>query len=203
MKLYETIQDERLKKAVKKVLRDNGYKLHFIPATMTGRHHPIDERGYDGLMKHTEKVAWFLDQVCRQLNYSNEVRDILLTAAYFHDLGKIKQTKIIQEVKYSKGKIEREVKVIREVKNKDLHSIFSAELARKYLEKEGVEEETIEAITDIIKSHMSHWYPYLPQPQTELEKIFAIADFIVSRDEFQLKVPKESLWTRIKKRLFK
>ncbi len=110
MKLYETIQDERLKRAVKKVLRDNGYKLHFIPATMTGRHHPIDERGYDGLMKHTEKVAWFLDQVCRQLNYSNEVRDILLTAAYFHDLGKIKQTKIIQEVKYSKGKIEREVK---------------------------------------------------------------------------------------------
>ena len=184
MKLWTKIEDERMRNAVRNVLRDYRFKLFYIPSSLTGKHHPLDERGTEGLLKHSEKLAWFLYQASIQLQLSIYVRDMLLTAAYFHDLGKLKQTKVIQVLSYPK--LERRTEVIREVKRKDLHPILSAKLAREYLEKEGVDPSTIGIITNLIASHMSHWTPYLPQPKTELEKLFALGDFIVSRDEFRL-----------------
>jgi len=198
MKYLEKIKDLRLKKAVLKAYSMYGYKLYFLPSSLTGRHHPPDERGIGGLKAHIEKMCWFLDGVADEFKYSDEVRDMLFTAAYFHDLGKVKQTTVSQEVSYpEKGQPKREVKVIRNVGGLDLHSIISAKMAREFLEKEGVKEETIQTVCNLVARHMSHWYPKLPLPQTELEKMFALADFIVAREDFRIE--KEGKWKRIRK----
>ncbi len=198
VEIVEKIEDGRIRNAVLKALSDYGYKLKYIPSSMSGRFHPRDERGKEGLLRHIEKVAWLVYQISLQLNYPALLKDALIGAAYFHDLGKVAETKVVQEVSYKGKKISREVRVMREIKKKDFHPLASANLARKYLEKEGLDEETISVIEDLIKSHMSHWLPYLPQPETEAEKVLAIADFIASREEFQLqKGRKKSILRRI------
>lgn len=201
MKYLEKIKDERLKRAVLKAYKIYGYKLHFLPSSLTGHHHPVDERGINGLTTHIEKMCWFLDGVADEFKYSDTVRDMLLTAAYFHDIGKVKQTTVSHELTYeSDGSSKRTTKVIRNIGGLDLHPIISAKMAREFLEKEGVEEEMIQTICDLIARHMSHWYPNLPRPQTELEKMFALADFIVSREDFKIE-KEEGRWARLKRRL--
>jgi len=185
MKYIDKIENKKLKNAVKKALEDYKPQLIFIPSSMTGKHHPYDERGKEGLLKHIEKVAWFVYQASIGLKLTSLERDILLTSAYFHDLGKVKETKVVQKISYPS--LERTVEVSREIK-KDLHPIYSSEIAEEYLKKEGVETSIINQIKKIIISHMSHWYPYLPQPETNLEKLFYLADFITSRDNFNLKL---------------
>lgn len=199
MKYLEKIKDEKLKKAVLRANSVYGYKLYFLPSSLTGRHHPADERGLGGLRNHVEKMCWVLDGVADEFKYSDATRDMLLTAAYFHDIGKVKQTTVTQELTYeSKDKISRKTKVERKIGGPDLHPIISARMAREFLAEQGVEEETISTICDLIARHMSHWYPGLPRPQTELEKMFALADFLVAREDFKIE-RKEGKWRKIKR----
>ena len=51
----------------------------------------------------------------------------------------------------------------------------------------------------VVARHMSQWYPNLSRPQTELEKMFALADFIVAREDFKIK--REGKWGKIKRSL--
>lgn len=201
MRYLEKIKDKRLKRAVLRTYTMYGYKLYFLPSSLTGRHHPKDERGINGLRNHIEKVCWFLDGIADEFKYSDATRDILFTAAYFHDLGKVRQTTVSQELVYEPdGKTTRRIKVIRNIGGLDLHPIISAKMAREFLEDQGIEEETIKLICDLIASHMSHWYPNLPRPQTELEKMFALADFTVAREDFKIE-RKEGKWAKIKRSL--
>lgn len=201
MTYIEKIKDEKLRKAVLSVYSVYGYKLHFIPASLTGRHHPKDEKGLDGLRNHVEKVCVLLDWIASEYQFSDEIRDILYTAAYFHDLGKLKQTTVQQELEYRENnKVSRKVKVTRRISGRDLHPILGARLAREYLIREGVKGETVQIIQDLIARHMAHWIRGNPKPETELEKLFALADFIVSRNEFQIG-KKEGIWSKVKKYL--
>jgi len=194
----DKIKDERLRKAVKKVYSKYGYKLHFLPSSFTGHHHPPDERGLDGLKKHIEKVCWFLDCVADEFLYSDEVRDILLTAAYFHDIGKVEQIKVNEELILKSRKAKHQVRIEREVKGPDLHAQIGVAIATEYLKEQGVDFSMIKTITEIIDTHMGHWY--YKKPLTELQRMFALADFVVSRDEFRIG-RKESRWTTIRKKL--
>jgi len=199
MKYVDTIKDEKLKKAVKRAYKFHGYKAYFLPSSLTGKHHPPDERGIGGLNKHVEKVCWFLDGVVKEFLYTDETRDILLTAAYFHDLGKIKNTTVEQCVSFpEKGKPKRSIMVSRNIHGLDMHPYLSAKLAQEFLAFEGVKGETIQIISDIIETHMSHWYGG-KRPTTELQKMFALADYIVAQEEFELR--KENLWQRIRKKI--
>jgi len=201
MRYLEKIKDERLKKAVLRAYTVYGYKLYFLPSSLTGKHHPKNERGINGLRNHIEKVCWFLDGLADEFQYTNATRDILFAAAYFHDLGKVKQMTVSQELEYKPdGKTTRRTKVTRNIGGLDLHPIISAKMAREFLEDQGVEEETIKVICDLVARHMSHWYPSLPRPQTELEKMFALADFTVAREDFKIE-RKEGKWAKIKRSL--
>ena len=45
----------------------------------------------------------------------------------------------------------------------------------------------INTITKIIRSHMSHWIPTknTPLPKTELERIFALADYVMNQKDIE------------------
>lgn len=197
MKTYELIKDEKLRRAVKSAYDRYGYKLSFLPSSITGRFHPKDEHGREGLYRHIEKLVWFIEETCKALNMDEHTRDVLLTVAFFHDLGKVTETKVFHQVTYEGTGVKRSTLVSREVRNGDFHPIVSSKLARNFLIAEGVPVEEVDLICSIIERHMGHWYPYLPQPQTELEKLFALADYIVSRAEFSLQKKKRWLpWNK-------
>lgn len=197
MEYLEQIKDEKLRKAVLLMLKDWGYKLRFIPGSMTGRHHAKDELEMDGLKRHIEKMCWFLTKVCEAQKLPDSERDIYLTSAYFHDISKVIDTKVYEKVIYLGKKVLRRVEVSREV-TQDSHPFESTRIAIEYLDKAGVDIVTRGIITNIIVCHMSHWYhPRYPLPKTEREKTFALADYIVSRPEFSIQL--ESKWSRFKR----
>lgn len=195
MKCIEKIKDPKLKSAVAKAHAKYGYKLHFLPSSITGRHHPKDERSRGGLLKHIERLSYLLELISEEFQYPQEIRDIFLTAAYFHDLGKVLETEVKHEMILG-WRTKRQVRVSREVKDLDWHPLKSVALAKEFLQKEQVDAKTVNLVCALIKKHMGHWYPHLPKPQTELEKMFALADYLVSKPEIQIR--RESLWGKIK-----
>lgn len=202
MKYLEKIKDEKMRRALLRAYSLYGYKARFLPSTITGKYHPPDEKGYGGLLRHMDKTAWLIDQIATEYQFSDTVRDMLITAAYFHDLGKVKQTSVTGELIYRKDETIFQTKVTRNVDSLDNHPLIGAGIAREFLKREGVKGELIIIICDLIAKHMSHWYPWLPQPETELEKLFALADFIVSREEFRIQEgEKISLWQKLKKKI--
>lgn len=198
----EEIKDKKLRKAVELMLNDWGYKLKFIPGSMTGVHHAKDERTRGGLSRHIEKVCWFVTKNAEAFKLSDEEKDILLVCAYFHDISKVKNTRVLEKIIYFGKKILRKVEVTREINDGDRHPFESANMARDYLAKAEVESCTIGTIVNIIICHMNHWYSRYPLPKTEREKMFALADYITSREEFDLK-EKLGLKERLKKRYCK
>lgn len=196
------IKDEKLRKTVELMLYDWGYKLKFIPGSMTGVHHAKDERIKGGLSRHIEKIGWFVTKSSEAFKLSDEDRDILLVCAYFHDISKVRDTRVLEKLTYWGKKILRKVEIAREVKDGDRHPFESANMAREYLVKAEVDVCTIGIITNIIVCHMNHWYPRYPLPETEREKMFALADYIVSREEFNVK-NKLSLKERLKRKCCK
>jgi hypothetical protein len=203
MNYVELIKDKKMRKAVELMLYDWGYKLRFIPGSMTGVHHAQDERAKGGLSKHIEKVCWFIIKSSEAFELSDEDRDILLVSAYFHDISKVRDTKVLEKLIYFGKKVIRKIVVSREVKNRDPHPFESANMAREYLNKAEVDQCTIGVITNIIFCHMNHWYyPRCPLPKTKREQLFALADYIVSREEFNLK-ERIGIRERIKKKICK
>lgn len=196
------IKNEKLRKTVELMLYDWGYKLKFIPGSMTGVHHAKDERIKGGLSRHIEKVCWFVTKSSEAFKLSDEDKDILIVCAYFHDISKVRDTRVLEKLTYWGKKILRKVEISREVKDGDRHPFESANMAREYLVKAEVDVCTIGIITNIIVCHMNHWYPRYPLPKTEREKMFALADYIVSREEFNIK-NKLSLKERLKRKCCK
>jgi hypothetical protein len=194
----EEIKDKKLRKAVELMLKDWEYKLKFIPGSMTGVHHAKDERIKGGLSRHIEKVCWFITKSAEAFKLSDEDKDILLVCAYFHDISKVRDTRVLEKLIYWGKKILRKVEVAREVKDGDKHPFESANMARNYLAKAEVDTCTVGIIVNIIICHMNHWYPRYPLPKTEREKMFALADYIVSREEFDVK-EKSCLKERLRK----
>jgi len=198
MEYLEQIKDEKLRKAVLLMLKDWGYKLRFIPGSMTGKHHATDELEMEGLKRHIEKMCWFLIKVCEAHKLPDSEKDIYLVSAYFHDISKVVSSKVSEKVIYIGKKVLRQVEVSREV-TQDSHPFDSARIAVEYLDKVGVDVATRGIIANIIICHMNHWYyPKYPLPKTEREKTFALADYIVSRCDFSIKL--ESRWSRFKRR---
>jgi len=199
----DLIKDPKLRKTVELMLYDWGYKLKFIPGSMTGVHHAKDERKMGGLSRHIEKVCWFVTKSSEAFKLSDEDKDILLVCAYFHDISKVRDTKVLEKLTYWGKKILRKVEVVREVNDGDRHPFLSSSMAREYLTKAEVDASTIGIITNIIICHMNHWYhPRYPLPETQRERMFALADYIVSREEFSVK-NKLGLKERLKRRCCK
>jgi len=196
------IKDEKLRKTVELMLYDWGYKLKFIPGSMTGVHHAKDERTMGGLSRHIEKICWFVTKSSEAFKLSDNDKDILLVCAYFHDISKVRDTRVLEKLTYWGKNILRKVEMAREVKDGDRHPFESAIMAKEYLVKAEVDVCTIGIITNIIVCHMNHWYPRYPLPNTEREKMFALADYIVSREEFNVK-SKFSLKERLKRKCCK
>ena len=175
-------------RAVWKCYEDYKPRLTLLPASLGGNYHPPDEREVGGLIKHIERMCWFILKYAEEFKISDDDFDILMASAFFHDIGSVDITKVDLQVEIVDNKVIRKHVISRDQNLALKHPLISADIAKQYLDREKVSQKIIDLICNIIKSHMAHWYPNLPLPQTELERIFAFCDYLMSREEMTCQI---------------
>lgn len=184
---YLEIEDYEIMKAVEKAWENYRKRLKLLPSSFSGHNHPPKDREVGGMKNHIEYLCWYINSYCIEFEKNSKIKDILMASAFFHDISSCDIMKIEPRLKIIDEKtIQRELIITRHNEEFHFHPLKSADLAKSYLIDAGVSTKTIDIIVNIIKSHMGHWCKDLPQPKTDLELAFALADFIVSRREFRL-----------------
>lgn len=160
-----------------------------LPASISGKYH-LGETARE----HVERCASIVRHLCDEFKINEEDADMLIACAYLHDLGtylisakgevytlnpKLKGNTldpiIIGKIKHYKY-FERTGFSKLNYLNK-LHPIISAEIL-EYFEIDRKKE-----IQEIIITHMSHWYPNCPQPETFYQQLLCIADYLSTRKD--------------------
>jgi len=170
-KLLRWIKDERVKSWCQGKVEMLPAYFWKVPASSTGKHHPRFAQGEGGLVGHTRGCVWFALQLFEVLDLDDLEQDIILAALILHD-----------GFKYGGGK-GQEFTV-------DDHgelaaSIFAA--GEEDLVKNGVRH----MILDCIEKHMGKWGKRLPE--TELEKIVHLCDYLASRKDLDIRCNKVGL----------
>jgi 3'-5' exoribonuclease len=94
--IINSIQDEHLKSVLNSFLEDKNFVEEFkkSPGAMYKHHAWIG-----GLLEHTLNVTKICDNI--QKIHTELNRDLLLTGAILHDIGKMKELKVTTNIKYS------------------------------------------------------------------------------------------------------
>ena len=97
------IYDEGIREFTKLVLTQlPAYFFLDCPSSSSGRYHPLDELGADGVIIHTKRVFTVAYELCRGLG-AEQNRDEILSAAILHDGLKQGKSKTGHTVKNHPG----------------------------------------------------------------------------------------------------
>lgn len=166
----DLIQSEKVKNLVKLALIKTNDKFFEVPASSTGKYHPNFASEKGGLVKHT-KVAVLYGNFIINVECSNvhdDEKDLVIAALILHDSCK---SGVNFENKYTAF----------------THPLLVEELLINDLK--GSTLELWKKINKLIVSHMGQWNTskkdkeVLPKPETKLQKIVHIADYLASRKE--------------------
>lgn len=146
------------------------FPIYFeLPASLSGKHHIGETQ-----REHLEIAVKVCNHLCDEFNVQGEDRDMLLAATWLHDIGLY----IISQkgdIKLDGWKYYKATGYSRLTDIMQIHGTIGAcildnfDIPRK------------EEILKLIRSHMSHWYPKEPQPDSLYEYIICISDYIASR----------------------
>lgn len=186
MKFIGRVKNRQLREKVVQYFRENKEAIRITPTSRTGYYHPKDEDSPGAIIRHGDKVAWFCIQAAKEFKFSTSELDLLIVASYMHDIAK---ATVAQG--YSPIIISTDKEFIRghQIKpSSDLirsHAHHSARVTCNYV-KDTITHGDLCVLYDVIERHMAHWYPEEykrapPLPETFLEKVFALADMIMSR----------------------
>ena len=147
-----------------------------VPASSTGKYHPSYSLGKGGLVRHTKGAVLIaktlLDLEQYQSEYSEEERDILLTALLLHD-----------GVKHGLNGSKYTVST---------HPTEMVDFINDFIIKKDLNPwndmiTTIQLICHCIATHMGSWnadrngVEILPKPTTNMQKFVHMCDFLASR----------------------
>lgn len=166
------ITNEELKAFIIECLEKAPKYFYHVPASSSGQYHPKQDLGEGGLIRHTKAVVQVaMDLIrCRQFNPSYMYKDEIISACILHDV-----------IKNGFEDSEHTLKEHPLLASKFIYNLWYKN--EKYTNING----SINAIMDMIKSHMGIWnedsegYQILPLPNTEIEKLVHLADYIASR----------------------
>lgn len=144
-----------------------------VPASSTGKYHPSYSLGKGGLVRHTKGAVLIaktlLDLEQYQNEYSEEERDIMLTALLLHDGVKYG----VEGGKYSV--VTHPTDMVKFIESND--KICKV-----------IDRLTLDVICNCIASHMGSFNTdyktdkeILPKPQTPMQKFVHICDYLASR----------------------
>ncbi len=159
LKEIEKIEEPTIKEFVKesfKIIPDYFWK---IPASASGRFHPLDTLGEGGLVTHTKRVFYLAEEIAKIFLLKDEKLDIVRAAALLHDTYK--------HGPEDKGHGDRE------------HPFYP----RKFLKQIAHLTPYFEEIMDVIETHQGRWgIDPVKMPKTREQWALHIADFIASRN---------------------
>ena len=86
--LIEVINNEELRKVVHKLLEAAPDYITVCPASSTGKYHPADEIGENGMILHIRRCATIAIEVTRMYGWDQDAQDLLIAGSMLHDVYK-------------------------------------------------------------------------------------------------------------------
>lgn len=171
----DKIQDAKLKKAAKAMVKDAPDYFWHVAASSTGKYHPECDLGDGGLVRHSIMVSRVADDFVTSEMFcrDNQInRDIARVATLFHDI--IKHGPVADDGTYSQYTV-------------FLHPRYASDFIREHLVAAKVDSLQIEMICGAVYTHMGKWCvdsrsgDALSKPRTDFEKLIHMADYVASR----------------------
>lgn len=172
----DSINDKNLKKLATEIIACADDYFFTIPASSTGKNHPLFSLGEGGLVRHTKCVVYMVKCLCESFNIDEYKRDMLIVAALAHDIKK--QGNTPNGLGYTVHE----------------HPLLAARyVCEVYFASDiTILNGVVNIIADLISSHMGKWgadpkfigdKTPLPMPESDCAKILQAADYIASRRE--------------------
>ena len=136
-----------------------------IPASSSGKYHPMDSLGKGGLVRHTKKVIYFAGELCRAYEMDDQRQvDSIASACILHDTLKNGFPNSGHTI--------------------DEHPL----LPRKHYQGIAHLTESFDQIMDCMEPHMGQWglKGGARKPESQAEWVVHLADYIASRKEVSL-----------------
>lgn len=173
------IKDTQFRIYITQKLNELPDEFYTVPASSTGKYHPNYALGNGGLVRHTKACVGIAMEMikCEAVVKDGEAkRDILIGALLLHDGmkcgidGKSKHTTVTHPIDMAKY----------------LQDTYKSEISK----------DKLDILCRCIASHMGNWNTdrsgreVLPKPQTGLERIVHLCDYLASRKclEFNFEV---------------
>jgi len=169
------IKSERVRQFAESAIKTLPDYFFVMPASTTGKYHPSYAIGDGGLLRHTRAaVAIATDLfVLDEYNFSQDIKDLLLTALMLHDGWKkgdgLSQWTVDVHPEFAVNSI---------AKNSEISSILTAY--------------EMSILLTSIHSHMGKWNTdrsgktILPKPITKEEKFVHLVDYLASRKRLEV-----------------
>lgn len=165
------IKSEKIRNACSEMIKILPDYFFEVPASSTGKYHPVYATGEGGLLRHTKaavRIAYeMLSDVCIGDKYTDNEKDMMIMALILHDGLKSG----LPKEKYTRFD----------------HPLLMCDYIMDNEEKLGLEVAEIEFICDVIKTHMGSFttdyngVEVLERPKTKYQNFVHLCDFLASR----------------------
>jgi 23S rRNA maturation-related 3'-5' exoribonuclease YhaM len=161
------INNSTIKNIVKEIFDYAPEYFWTCPASSTGKHHPMDERGEKGTIIHVHKVVKIGNDLCTAFKIEGNQRDIVLAALLLHDICKFGYPNNTGSLIMGHGNLVANVAKAAKISENSFY---------------------LSDILCLISTHMGRWdVPFKP-PSELLPMIVHMADFIASREYISIKM---------------
>lgn len=169
-KEYEYIKDEKKREDLKYLVSNLPDYFFEIPASSTGKYHPLFASSEHGLVKHTKvaaRIAYELLNNPGLNNFKDNEKDIIIMSLILHDgfkSGKVKE-------KYTRFD----------------HPLLAAEFVEENKDKLSLSDDEITLMKNVISSHMGIWNKdyngneVLPIPKDKYQRFVHMCDYLSSK----------------------
>ena len=161
------IKDENIRKSTEVVLDLLPDYFYKIPASSTGKYHPMYATGDAGLVRHVKAAVRFAYELFDAFTYDDKTKDLILMAIIIHDGLK----KGLNEEQYTAFD----------------HPLLIGNFLKNNKDKLFLSDEELERVVKMDASHMGKWNTkegldiVLPIPKTSEEKFVHLCDYLASR----------------------
>lgn len=172
----DLILDENIKSFVRSIL----YKADSfwqIPASFSGKHHPVDEHGVGGNVLHTKRAVRVARILCESYSLLQEEKDMVIAAMLLHDITKGIKKPESDDYQYDPMHPYTVGLFVRKCQEEDKN--YASELQSSTL---FLSEDIVQSILRLVRCHLGPWSP-VPEtiPVTYLDMIVHISDNVASK----------------------
>ena len=186
----DMIKSDDIREFAKVLIEDAPEYFFHVPASSTGKYHPAYALEEGGLARHTKAVMRFFNHIIRLEQYSTDIDertiDLGLVACLAHDMQKSGN----ESYYLSMSEADKKVFTVFD------HPILASNFVESHIDC-GLSQEEITCIASAIKSHMGQWNAdkrtnmTLPKPESFLERMVHLADYLASRKDIEVKFSDE------------